>query len=173
MPPDWPPGRRTGPEVTTPQARPNVKATGKAPDASTVQPAAVTGRRCHQCAGPLPPRRRRFCSDDCRRRGQRAERVTETGDFGAAAVRMIRTMASRVGASDIAEFGAMWEVMTEAEHAVTEAIDDLRVSGFSWAEIGAEVGWSKQRLSQWRQRRGEFARQQSVYAGTPESGAAG
>jgi hypothetical protein len=86
---------------------------------------------------------------------------------------MIRTMARRVGASDIAEFGAMWEVMTEAEHAVTAAIDGLRVSGFSWAEIGAEVGWSKQRLCQWRQRGGEFARQQSVYAGTPESGAAG
>jgi hypothetical protein len=86
---------------------------------------------------------------------------------------MIRQMAKRVGASDIAEFGAMWEVMTEAEHAVTAAIDGLRASGFSWAEIGAEVGWSKQRLSQWRQRREEFARQQSVYAGTPESGAAG
>ena len=40
----------------------------------------------------------------------------------------------------------MWEVMTEAEHAVTEAIDHLRAVGFSWAEIGAEIGWSKQRL---------------------------
>jgi hypothetical protein len=140
---------------------------------TTVQAGAVNGRRCGQCAGPLPARRRRFCSDLCRVRGQRSERRTETGEFGSAAVRMIRTMARRVGASDIAEFGAMWEVMTEAEHAVTGAIDGLRASGFSWAEIGAEVGWSKQRLSQWRQRRGEFARQQSVYAGTPKTGAAG
>lgn len=138
-----------------------------------VQASAAGGRKCGQCAGPLPPRRRRFCCDLCRIRGQRSERRTETGEFGRAAVRMIRQMAKRVGASDIAEFGAMWEVMTEAEHAVTEAIDGLRVSGFSWAEIGAEVGWSKQRLCQWRQRRGEFARQQSVYAATPESGAAG
>ena len=86
-------------------------------------------------------------------RGQRAERVTETGEFDRAAVRMIREMAKRVGASDIAEFGAMWEVMTEAEHAVTDTIDGLRATGFSWSEIGAEIGWGKQRLSQWRQRR--------------------
>ncbi len=125
---------------------------------------------CSWCHGPLPPRRRRFCSDLCRIRGQRAENRTETGDFGKAAIRMIRAMARRVGANDIAEFGAMWEVMTEAEHAVTEAIDDLRASGFSWAEIAAEIAWSKQRLSQWRQRRGEFPRQQSVYAGLAGTG---
>jgi hypothetical protein len=83
---------------------------------------------------------------------------------------MIRQMARRVGANDIAEFGAMWEVMTEAEHAVTASIDDLRAAGFSWAEIGAEVGWSKQRLSQWRQRREDFRRQQSVYAWIPGTG---
>jgi hypothetical protein len=135
----------------------------------------VTGYRpgCDQCGAGLPSRRRRFCSDLCRRRGQKAERVTETSEFGRAAIRMIRTMARRVGASDIAQFGAMWEVMTEAEAAVIGTIDDLRASGFSWAEIGAEVGWSKQRLQQWRQRRGEFPRQQSVYAGTAESGVAG
>jgi hypothetical protein len=128
---------------------------------------------CDQCGDPLPPRRRRFCSDLCRRRGQKAERITETGEFGRAAIRMIRAMATRVGASDIAEFGAMWEVMTEAEHAVTKTVDDLRACGCSWAEIGAEIGWSKQRLSQWRQRRGECPRQQTVDAGIPESGVAG
>src|SRR5258708_4708883 len=82
-------------------------------------------RACAWCHGSLPPRRRRFCSDDHKRRGQKAERVTENGDFGRAAVRMIRAMARRVGANDIAEFGAMWEVMTEAERAVTASIDDL------------------------------------------------
>ena len=84
------------------------------------------------CGNHLPPRRRRFCSDLCRIRGQRAERRAETGEFGRAAIRMIRAMAKRVGASDIAQFGAMWEVMTEAEHAVTATIDSLRESGFSW-----------------------------------------
>lgn len=44
---------------------------------------------------------------------------------------MIRQMARRVGASDIAEFGAMWEVMEESERAVTKTVDDLRAVGFS------------------------------------------
>ncbi|HJY57774.1 MAG TPA: hypothetical protein VJ418_15460 [Streptosporangiaceae bacterium] len=137
---------------------------------TTIPPGAVTGRRCGQCAGPLPPKRRRFCSDICRIRGQRAERVTETGEFGRAAIRMIRQMAKRVGASDIAEFGAVWEIMIEAEHTVTRAIDELRESGYSWAQIGAEVGWGRQRLTQWRQRRGENLGQRNV---APDSGAAG
>ena len=162
-----PPDKRSGPHASTGRRQPPQTTT------ATITDGAGSGRRCDQCAGPLPPKRRRFCSDLCRLRGQRAERVTETGEFGRAAVRMIRAMARRVGASDIAEFGAMWEVMTEAEHAVIEAIDHLRASGFSWAEIGAEIGWSRQRLTQWRQRRGEFPGQRSVAAGILESGAAG
>ena len=129
-----------------------------------------TIRSCAWCQGPLPAARRRFCTDDHRRRGQKAERVTETGEFGRAAIRMIRQMARRVGASDIAEFGAMFEVMTEAEHAVTETIDALRVAGFSWTEIAAEVGWTRQRLTQWRQRRDEFAAQRFVASGNEETG---
>jgi hypothetical protein len=37
-------------------------------------------RICDYCGDPLAARRRRFCTDECRRRGQRAERVTETGE---------------------------------------------------------------------------------------------
>ena len=116
---------------------------------------ADSGRACEApgCGRGLEPRQRRFCSGICRRRGQRAERVTETGDFGRAALRMIRAMAGRVGASDIAEFGLMWEIMHEAEHAVTAAIDELRAGGFTWAEIAAETGQTRQGLTQWRQRR--------------------
>ncbi len=93
--------------------------------------ASVTRPGCAWCGDPLPGRRRWFCCDDHRRRGQRAERITETGEFGRAAIRMIRQMARRVGASDIAEFGAMWEVMEESERAVTKTVDDLRAVGFS------------------------------------------
>lgn len=108
---------------------------------------------CASCGGPLPARRRRFCCDLCRIRGQRQERKTETDEFGQAAIRFIRKMAERVGASDIDTFGGMWEVMAESEIAVSDAIDDLRAEGFSWARIGAEIGWSKQRIQQWRRRR--------------------
>lgn len=116
---------------------------------------ADSGRACEApgCGRALPPGRRRFCTDLCRRRGQRAERRTETGDFGRAALRMVHAMAGRVGASDIAEFGLMWEIMHEAEHAVTAAIDGLRAKGFTWTEIAAETGQTRQGLTQWRQRR--------------------
>jgi hypothetical protein len=86
-------------------------------------------------------------------RGQRAERVTETSDFGRAAIRMIRAMARRTGASDIATFGLMWELVTEAERAAVDAIDSLRDQGFSWADLADEIGVTKQGLSQWRKRR--------------------
>jgi hypothetical protein len=107
------------------------------------------------CGKPLPARRRRFCSDLCRIRGRRAERKTETSEFGRLAIRMIRQMAKRVGASDIATFGLMWEIMTEAEAATTQAITDLRVKGFTWDQIGREVGASKQTISQWHKRRSD------------------
>jgi hypothetical protein len=105
------------------------------------------------CGGDLPRGRRRFCSDLCRQRGQRAERRTETSDFGQMVVRMIGTMARRVGGSDIAAFGALWEVRAAADQACAAAIDGLRAKGFSWAQIAAEAGQSRQGLTQWRQRR--------------------
>ena len=168
MPPD---AKRSGPDTTPDRSRKDSDLAAEAKP--TIPPGAASGRECAWCHGELAPRRRRFCSDLCRIRGQRAERRAETGEFGRAAICMIRAMARRVGASDIAEFGAMWEVMTEAEAAVTEAIDHLRAAGFSWAEIGAEVGWGRQRLTQWRQRRGEFPGQRNVAPGIPESGSAG
>lgn len=110
------------------------------------------------CAAPgcgrlLAGRRRRFCSDLCRIRGQRSERVTETGEFGEAVVRMIRQMSKRVGASDLAEFGALFEVLGAADSAVVDAIADLREAGISYSELAREVGWSRQRLTQWYERR--------------------
>jgi hypothetical protein len=124
-------------------------------DTTRVPRGEDTARLCTApgCARPLPGRRRRFCCDLCRIRGQRAERVTETGEFGRAAIRMIRQMARRVGANDIAEFGAMFEVMDAAERAVVAAITDLRGGGFTYSELGDEIGWSRQRLTQWYERR--------------------
>lgn len=107
------------------------------------------------CTRDLPPRRRRFCSDDCRRAGHRWERVTENEEFARMTVRMVRTLGKRVGAADLAVFAALWELAAEADRAAIVAVDDLREHGYSWAEIGAAVGTSKQAMSQWRKRREE------------------
>ena len=66
---------------------------------------------------------------------------------------MIATLARRVGGSDIAEFGALWEVRAAAEQAAVDAIDGLRGKGFSWAELAAETGMTRQGMSQWRKHR--------------------
>jgi hypothetical protein len=88
------PGKRTGPQDATPETRPD-DAPGVGNVTVNLQAAAVRGRRCCHCAGPLPPRRRRFCSDPCRRRGQKAERVTENDRHAAAVVRQIRPLGVR------------------------------------------------------------------------------
>lgn len=46
----------------------------------------------------------------------------------------------------------------------------LKPGGLVVAQIGAEIGWSRQRLAQWRQRRTGFPGQQSVDAGLAISG---
>lgn len=105
------------------------------------------------CDRELPAKRRRFCSDLCRRRGQRAERITETEEFGQAALRMITALASRVHASDLDVLGALWEVRLAADRAAVDAIDGLRAKGYPWAALAAEVGMPRQGLTQWRARR--------------------
>lgn len=137
------------PPPENPISRPAVKSTSRVDDG------ADSGRACEApgCGRVLPSGRRRFCCDLCRVRGQRAERRTETGEFGQAVVRMIRVMARRVGASDIAAFGALWEVRAVVDRACATAIDQLRDEGFSWDALAAETGVSRQALSQWRKRR--------------------
>ena len=43
--------------------------------------------------------------------------------------------------------------MSEAERAVTDAITGLRSAGFTWEELGAEIGVSRQAVQQWHKRR--------------------
>ena len=154
MRPSRPPGReREGGPVTTP-GRP-LKA--RSPQLPPQGPAAAngSGRACEApgCGLPLPPGRRRFCSELCRVRGQRAERRYEPGEFGAAAVRMVAALARRVGASDAEAFTALWELRGEADRACAAAIDQLRAEGFTWSALGAAAGLSGPGLCQWRKRR--------------------
>ncbi|MGH3162567.1 MAG: hypothetical protein ACRDOC_11820 [Streptosporangiaceae bacterium] len=121
---------------------------------NSISGSADSGRTCQApgCASPLPAGRRRFCSDLCRVRGQRSERRYESGEVGQAVIRMIRALARDLGAADLDELGTLWRVRGAAEQAAVEAIDRLRAS-YSWAELAAELGTSKQALSQWYKRR--------------------
>jgi hypothetical protein len=105
------------------------------------------------CDRELPASRKRFCSDLCRRRGQRYERITETGQAGQAVVRMITALSRRAGASDIDVLAVLWEVREAADQATVEAIDRLRSREVPWAALAAVVGKSRHDLWQWHQRR--------------------
>jgi DNA-directed RNA polymerase specialized sigma24 family protein len=135
-------------------------------DVSNLQAGAVCGRRCDHCAGPLPPRRRRFCCDLCRRRGQRAERVTENETYAAAVVRQIRSMGVRASA-DLDALQWLAGAADYARAALAVAVDGCRARGYSDGEIGAALGITRQAVGQ------RFGRKREVYTGQPESGTSG
>ncbi len=149
-----PPGLNTrdGPVVTLAPARPqHVRSplTQQGSADQSVQPGAVSDRTCQApgCCRILPPSRRRFCSDVCRRRGQRAERRYDDGQIGEAVIRLIEALARR------GEFASVWQIRAAADRIAADAIDRLRAEGSSWAELAAHTGLSRQGLAQWRGRR--------------------
>ena len=159
-----PPGRVRGggglQSVTRARPRPAIATATPTPPGPEAVPHSIYGPRdsglpcgAPGCTNPLPGGRRRFCSDLCRVRGQRAERVYDAEEVGAGVIRMIGNVARRAGGSDLGAFGVLWEVRAEADRACAVAIDGLRARGYSWSEIAAEAGLSRQGVTQWRQRR--------------------
>jgi hypothetical protein len=131
-----------------------------------IQAGAAPGRRCDHCAGPLNPGRRRFCTDECRRKGQKAERVIEDADYAAGVRRLVRASARRAGA-DLAMFAMFAESVDYARARLAEAAAQLIAQGYSYGDIAGELGITRQ--AAWKR----FGRKPEVDAGTPESGAAG
>lgn len=109
------------------------------------------------CSGPgcenqVVSPRRRFCSDKCARRARRAEKNVENPEFGLAALRMIRAMSRRVGASDIDTFGMLWDLRKQVEAATVETVGLLLSKGFTYQRISEEIGVSRKAISQWHHR---------------------
>jgi hypothetical protein len=160
MPPD---AKRSGPDTTPDRSH---KDSDLAAEAKPTIPAgAVTGRECAWCRGPLPPRRRRFCCDECRRRGQKRERIIEDDSYAAGVVRLIRKMGVRASA----DLEALRWLAGAAEHAraaLAVAVDGCRARGYSDGEIGAALGISRQAVGQ------RFGRKREVYTGAAEGAGA-
>jgi predicted nucleic acid-binding Zn ribbon protein len=171
MPPDSQRGRPT-PETAS-------RKTGDAAsDTSTrVLPGPVSGRECAWCHGELPPRRRRFCTDECRRKGQKRERIIEDDSYAAGVVRLIRKMGVRASA----DLEALRWLAGAAEHArgaLAAAVDGCRARGYSDTEIGMALGYDKPNARQAVGAR--FGRRKQAadcsddrYTGTAESRVAG
>lgn len=159
-----------GPAVLSPNppTRLLTRPAAKRPDvASTVASGTdlrpCTRAGCAHCGGQLPPRRRRFCSDLCRIRGQRAERRTENADYGAAVVRMIGGMGRRASA-DLYALRSLADAVGNARRVLALAVAGARAQGYSDGEIAAALGCSRQAVGQ------RFGRKRNVDTGTAGAG---
>jgi hypothetical protein len=100
--------------------------------------------RCQapDCNNQLSPRRRRFCSDRCRRSGQRAERITEDADYAAMLGRQVRRMGVRASA-DLEALRWLSGAVDHARDALAMAVDGCRARGYSDTEIGVALGYDR------------------------------
>jgi hypothetical protein len=75
-----------------------------------------------------------------RRRG----RVVENDEYAAFLRRALRAYARRIGKGDIDEFAQMAAIADEMDDILRQAVAGLRAAGFSWADIAARTGTTRQ-----------------------------
>jgi DNA-directed RNA polymerase specialized sigma24 family protein len=121
-------------------------------------PAPPRAKTCTRCSRPLPPHKKRFCSDICRIRKQKAENVIENSTYAAGLVRQIASMGKRASA-DLDALAWLAGAVDHARDALTMAVDGCRSRGYSDGEIGQALGITRQAVGQ------RFGRKHGVYAG--------
>jgi hypothetical protein len=82
---------------------------------------------------PTPPRRRN---------------VVENDDYAAFARRIIRAYAKRVATGDVESLADMVALSAVLDDAITDAVTGLRAHGYSWADIAARLGITRQAAHQ-------------------------
>jgi DNA-directed RNA polymerase specialized sigma24 family protein len=74
--------------------------------------------------------------------------VVENDEYHAFATRIVRAYSRRVATGDIEALAAMVSLGNEVETATRQAVIGLRDYGYSWAEIAARLGVTKQAAQQ-------------------------
>lgn len=82
------------------------------------------------------------------RPGQGRGRLVENGDFAAFSGRVIRAAGRRVAAGDVDALPALAALSAELDAAITDAVTGLRAAGYSWGEIAARLGVTRQAAHQ-------------------------
>ena len=78
----------------------------------------------------------------------RRRRVTENDEYAAFALRVLRGWARRVAAGDVDAIADMAAATRELDQAIRAAVSGLRGAGYSWAEIAARLGVTRQAAQQ-------------------------
>ena len=79
---------------------------------------------------------------------KRPRPVTENSEYAAFTRRILRAYSRRIAAGDVESLVHMVTLSDDVDHAIKQAVDGLRDSGYSWAEIGARLGISRQAAQQ-------------------------
>ncbi|MEU2612656.1 hypothetical protein ABZ570_13920 [Micromonospora sp. NPDC007271] len=74
--------------------------------------------------------------------------VVENDEFAAFARRIIRAHGRRVATGDVEALRDLVALSANLDDAIGEAVLGLRAFGYSWAEIGARLGISRQAAQQ-------------------------
>ncbi|WDZ86372.1 hypothetical protein [Micromonospora cathayae] len=81
-------------------------------------------------------------------RQQRRRDVVENDEFAAFARRIIRAHGRRVATGDVEALRDLVSLSAALDDAIGAAVVGLRAFGYSWAEIGARLGISRQAAQQ-------------------------
>ena len=79
---------------------------------------------------------------------QRPRRQVENDEYSAFVRRVLRAYSRRVGDGDIEALALLVDLSEKIDAAMAEAVKGLRAHGYSWAEIGARLGISRQAVQQ-------------------------
>jgi hypothetical protein len=79
---------------------------------------------------------------------QRRRDVVENDEFAAFARRIIRAHGRRVATGDVEALRDLVNLSATIDTAITDAVIGIRAVGYSWAEIGARLGISRQAAQQ-------------------------
>ena len=83
-------------------------------------------------------------------------RPVENDEYASFIRRVIRAYARRVAAGDVDALADMTGLAAELDEAITQAVIGLREAEYSWAEIAARLGVTRQATQQhWGPRVGE------------------
>jgi hypothetical protein len=79
---------------------------------------------------------------------KRRTRVVENDEYAAFLRRVIAAYSRRIAVGDIEAITDMAALADDLDHGIRQAINGLRASGYSWAEIAARLGITRQGAQQ-------------------------
>jgi hypothetical protein len=86
--------------------------------------------------------------DKTRLSGKRRKRFVETDDYAAFIRRAIRAYGRRIADGDVEALPGLLALSNEVDNALGVAVAGLRQHGYSWTEIAARIGVTRQAARQ-------------------------